>query len=93
MLFRTPTRDYRGDTAVGLIHAMRSDRSVVLAARRPSHAFLGHWLSELDRRASAGIDGRDEALAVELLLLCHEYRLGEFVRSERKAAVREAGDA
>jgi hypothetical protein len=85
MIFKTQTREYQDDTAVGLLHAIRSDGTVAGAARRPSHAFLDRWIRDFDRRTSVrGItaSARDEALAVELLLLCQEYRLGVFVRAE-----------
>jgi hypothetical protein len=75
---------------------MRIDTTVASAVRRPSHAFLDRWLAELDRsaaRRTGGTDTSDEALAFELLMLCHEYRLGVFLRTDRSASDFEAGDA
>jgi hypothetical protein len=91
MRFRTSTREFSGDTAVALVNAIRADAFVAGAARRPSQAFLGRWLLDLDSRVSRGADG--EALALELLLLCQEYRLGVLVGTERGAVARGGYDA
>ena len=79
MIFKTRTREYRGETAAGLVHAMRRDGVAAVAARRPSSAFLEGWIDEFDERVSteAAPFGRGaEAVALDLLYLCQEYRLG-----------------
>lgn len=85
MRFRTATKEYRGDSAVGLVLALRRDPAAVTAKRRPSHAFLGAWISAFDGREEAAPRGPDaETRALELLYLCHEYELGVFARSDEE---------
>jgi hypothetical protein len=93
ILFRTSTREYRGENAVGLLSAIRGD---AVAARRPGNAFLHCWLSDFDadvaRRATSP-DGEAEARALEILFLCHEYGLGFLSQGDSTRSSAAGGDS
>lgn len=94
MIFSTRTREYRDDTAAGLVQAMRRDGIAAVAAKRPSSAFLEAWIEEFDERIATEQDpyGRGaEAIALEILYLCHEYRVGVLARDDARPPRSAAG--
>lgn len=95
MLFRTSSREYRNESAVGLLSAIRKDAVASPQARRPDHAFLRSWLEDIDDRLAGRVgvlNTNAEAMALELLFLCHEYGLGSFVQADVSVAPRPSGE-
>lgn len=84
LVFRIQDKEYRSDTALGIVLAIESEAEEYNKQGRPIRHFL-HWsldrlgdrIPPRDLDLSERID--DETLALTYLFLCDEFGIGEVV--------------
>ena len=84
MVFKTPSREYAGSSALGIVAEMEHDAVEYPFKGNSLRAFLAWSLSRLEdcvplRELDAGARINDETLALAYLCLCDEYGLGVLV--------------